>query len=50
MRPKVLFLNCHGERKRNNVSHFCFESVNQAGLLEEFSEANLFDLLRNIKS
>jgi hypothetical protein len=52
MGPKVLFLNCHGDKiddpKHNNDSHFCFESVNQAGLLVEFSEQNLFDILKNI--
>ena len=48
MGPKVLFLNCHGDIK-NHVSHFCFESEENAGLLEEFSEQNLFDILKNIK-
>ena len=36
MGPKVLFLNCHGDKtdpNRNDDTHFCFESVNQAGLL-----------------
>jgi hypothetical protein len=48
MGPKVLFLNCHGDNK-NNASHFCFESEDKHGLLEEFSEQNLFDILKNLK-
>jgi len=40
-RPKILFLNCHGDKKRVDgkvTSHFCFESVEQLGMLEEFNE------------
>jgi len=51
MGPRVLFLNCHGERSndpKRKDSYFCFESVSKPGMLEEFSEQNLFDILKNI--
>jgi len=51
MRPKILFLNCHGNKKKyKNVTHFCFESVSEAGLMQKFSEEKFYNLLRNIKS
>jgi len=43
-------LNCHGDKIRVDgklTSHFCFESVEQLALLEEFNERKLFALLRH---